>query len=107
MISASARIPVDRLGADGARLRDAIVIANEIALVDPYRAATHNKGIMNGMDAVAIATGNDWRALEAGVHAFAARDGAYRSLTNWSVSDMVIFSVCCGCRSEWALSEAR
>jgi hydroxymethylglutaryl-CoA reductase len=87
MISASARIPVDRLGADGARLRDAIVLANEIALVDPYRAATHNKGIMNGMDAVAIATGNDWRALEAGAHAFAARDGAYRSLTSWSASD--------------------
>ncbi len=86
MISASARIPVDRLGADGARLRDAIVLANEIALVDPYRATTHNKGIMNGMDAVAIATGNDWRALEAGAHAYAARDGAYRSLTNWSAS---------------------
>jgi hydroxymethylglutaryl-CoA reductase len=86
MISASARIPVDHLGADGARLRDAIVLANEIALVDPYRAATHNKGIMNGMDAVAIATGNDWRALEAGAHAYAARDGAYRALTSWTAS---------------------
>jgi hydroxymethylglutaryl-CoA reductase len=86
MISASARIPVDRLGADGARLRDSIVLANEIALVDPYRAATHNKGIMNGMDAIAIATGNDWRALEAGAHAYAARDGTYRSLTSWSAS---------------------
>jgi hydroxymethylglutaryl-CoA reductase len=86
MISASTRIPVDRLGAEGAALRDAIVLANEIALVDPYRAATHNKGIMNGMDAVAVATGNDWRALEAGAHAYAARDGAYRSLTSWSAS---------------------
>ena len=86
MISASVRIPVDQLGADGARLRDAIVLANEIALVDPYRAATHNKGIMNGMDAVAIATGNDWRALEAGAHAYAARDGAYRALTSWTAS---------------------
>jgi hydroxymethylglutaryl-CoA reductase len=87
MITASVRIPVDRLGTDGARVRDAIVLANEIALVDPYRAATHNKGVMNGMDAVAIATGNDWRALEAGAHAYAARDGAYRALTSWTVSD--------------------
>jgi hydroxymethylglutaryl-CoA reductase len=44
-------------------------------VVDPYRAATHNKGIMNGIDAVCIATGNDWRAVEAGAHAYAARDG--------------------------------
>lgn len=86
MISASTRIPVDQLGVDGARLRDAIVLANEIALVDPYRAATHNKGIMNGMDAVAIATGNDWRALEAGAHAYAARDGGYRALTSWTAT---------------------
>ena len=50
---------------------------------DPYRAATHNKGVMNGMDAVAIATGNDWRALEAGVHAYAARDGQYRAISQW------------------------
>jgi hydroxymethylglutaryl-CoA reductase len=67
--------------------RDAIILANDIALVDPYRAATHNKGIMNGVDAVAVATGNDWRAIEAGVHAFAARSGQYRSLTNWRVDD--------------------
>ena len=67
--------------------RDAIILANDIALVDPYRAATHNKGIMNGIDAIAIATGNDWRAVEAGVHAFAARTGQYRSLTNWRVAD--------------------
>ncbi|MCI0516398.1 MAG: hydroxymethylglutaryl-CoA reductase, degradative, partial [Woeseiaceae bacterium] len=87
IVSASASIPVDRLGADGARLRDAIVLANEIALVDPYRAATHNKGIMNGMDAVAVATGNDWRALEAGAHAYAVRDGAYRALTSWTAAD--------------------
>jgi hydroxymethylglutaryl-CoA reductase len=87
MVTASARIPVDELGARGARLRDAIVLANDLAASDPYRAATHNKGIMNGMDAVAIATGNDWRALEAGAHAYAARDGAYRSLTNWTSTD--------------------
>ncbi|MCZ2099316.1 MAG: hydroxymethylglutaryl-CoA reductase, degradative [Anaerolineae bacterium] len=69
-------------GPDVAR---AIVEAAVFAAVDPYRAATHNKGVMNGMDAVAIATGNDWRALEAGAHAWAARDGRYRSLTEWTL----------------------
>jgi hydroxymethylglutaryl-CoA reductase len=59
------------------------VEAYALAAVDPYRAATHNKGIMNGVDAVAIACGNDWRGLEAGAHAFAARDGVYRPLTRW------------------------
>ena len=66
---------------------EAIVLANDIALVDPYRATTHNKGIMNGIDAVAIATGNDWRAIEAGAHAFAAARGHYRSLTAWRVTE--------------------
>jgi hydroxymethylglutaryl-CoA reductase len=61
--------------------------ANALALVDPYRAATHNKGIMNGIDAVCIATGNDWRAIEAGAHAYAARDGHYKALTAWHVDD--------------------
>jgi hydroxymethylglutaryl-CoA reductase len=61
------------------------VEAYAFAAVDPYRAATHNKGIMNGIDAVVIATGNDWRAVEAGAHAYAARDGAYTSLSVWSV----------------------
>ncbi|MEC8424117.1 MAG: 3-hydroxy-3-methylglutaryl-CoA reductase, partial [Myxococcota bacterium] len=55
------------------------------AWADPWRAATHNKGVLNGIDAVAIATGNDWRAIEAGAHAWAARDGQYRSLTQWKV----------------------
>ena len=64
-----------------------IVEAYAFAAVDPYRAATHNKGIMNGVDAVVLATGNDWRAIEAGAHAFAARDGLYRSL-----SDLVLRS---------------
>ncbi len=63
--------------------RDAIVEANDIACVDPYRATTHNKGVMNGVDALAIATGNDWRAIEAGVHAFAAATGRYQALTRW------------------------
>ena len=67
-------------------VRDRIVLANDISITDPYRAATHNKGIMNGVDAVALATGNDWRAIEAGAHAFACRAGAYRSLTSWTVA---------------------
>lgn len=62
-----------------------IAHANAFAVADPYRAATHNKGILNGIDAVAIATGNDWRAIEAGAHAYAARDGQYRALTEWRV----------------------
>jgi hydroxymethylglutaryl-CoA reductase len=60
-----------------------IVEAQALAEVDPYRAATHNKGVMNGIDAVVIATGNDWRAVEAGAHAYAARSGRYRPLTDW------------------------
>ena len=64
-----------------------IVEAYALAAVDPYRAATHNKGIMNGVDAVVMATGNDWRAIEAGAHAYAARDGAYRSLSTWSYAE--------------------
>lgn len=62
-----------------------IAHANAFAVADPYRAATHNKGILNGVDAVALATGNDWRAIEAGAHAYAARDGQYRALTEWRV----------------------
>ena len=77
------RLAVDEL--DGEAVRDAIVTTSDIAVADPYRAATHNKGIMNGIDAVAIATGNDWRAIEAGAHAYAAIDGQYRPLSRWSV----------------------
>jgi hydroxymethylglutaryl-CoA reductase len=69
----------------GALVVKRIVEAYALAAVDPYRAATHNKGIMNGIDAVCIATGNDWRAIEAGAHAYAARSGQYRSLSTWSV----------------------
>ena len=61
----------------------AIVEASLFAELDPYRAATHNKGVMNGVDAVVLATGNDWRAVEAGAHAYAAREGRYTSLTRW------------------------
>ena len=67
----------------GERVRDGIIEAYAFAAADPYRAATHNKGIMNGVDAVVIATGNDWRAIEAGAHAYAARDGRYTSLSTW------------------------
>jgi hydroxymethylglutaryl-CoA reductase len=68
----------------GERVRDGIIEAWAFAAADPYRAATHNKGIMNGVDAVVIATGNDWRAVEAGAHAYAARSGRYTSLSRWS-----------------------
>ena len=64
-------------------MRDGIIEAYAFAASDPYRAATHNKGIMNGVDAVVIATGNDWRAIEAGAHAYAARSGVYTSLSTW------------------------
>jgi hydroxymethylglutaryl-CoA reductase len=74
-------------GFSGERVRDGIVIASDFAYVDPYRAATHNKGIMNGIDAVALATGNDWRAIEAGAHAYAARHGRYSSLSQWWQDD--------------------
>ncbi len=74
-------------GYQGERVRDGIIIATDFAQTDPYRAATHNKGIMNGIDAVALATGNDWRAIEAGAHAYAARHGRYSSLSQWWKDD--------------------
>jgi len=86
--SASVRYSPDDLATEdlsGDEVRDRIVLASRIADVDPHRAATHNKGVMNGIDALAIATGNDWRAIEAGAHAFAARGGAYSTLSKWSV----------------------
>lgn len=67
----------------GDAVAESIVAAYRIADCDPYRATTHNKGIMNGIDPVVVATGNDWRAIEAGAHAYAARTGRYRSLTTW------------------------
>jgi hydroxymethylglutaryl-CoA reductase len=87
LVRARCRIPVDALagrGYSGEQARDGIMLAAEFAAVDPYRAATHNKGIMNAIDPIAIATGNDWRALEAGAHAYAARNGRYTSLTTWT-----------------------
>ncbi len=70
-------------GFSGERVRDGILEAYAFAAADPYRAATHNKGIMNGVDPVVIVTGNDWRAVEAGAHAYAARGGRYTSLSTW------------------------
>ena len=67
----------------GADVAQGIEQAWQFAAADPYRAATHNKGIMNGVDAVVLATGNDWRAIEAGAHAYAARDSRYTSLSTW------------------------
>ena len=72
---------------DGERIARGIVEACAFAIVDPYRAATHNKGIMNGVDPVVVATGNDWRAIEAGAHAWAARSGRYTSLTKWEIDN--------------------
>ena len=70
----------------GEAVRDGMVSAYHFADADPYRAATHNKGIMNGVSAVVLATGNDTRAVEAGAHAYAARNGRYASLTTWEVT---------------------
>jgi hydroxymethylglutaryl-CoA reductase len=85
---ARARVTIllDELAAPGfsaVDVRDGILSAWAFAAADPYRAATHNKGIMNGIDAVVIATANDWRAVEAGAHAYAARSGRYTSLSTW------------------------
>jgi len=83
---ARCEIPVAEMadrGASGDDVCEGVVQASRFADADPHRAATHNKGIMNGVDAVALATGNDWRAIEAGAHAWAARDGRYRPLSRW------------------------
>ncbi len=88
LVTATVTMPQAELAQEGfsaEAVRDGIVLANDFANVDPYRAATHNKGIMNGIDAVAIATGNDWRAVEAAAHAYAVRKGSYRALTSWTV----------------------
>jgi len=71
----------------GEEVAEGIAAAYRFAYADPYRAATHNKGVMNGIDAVAVATGNDWRAIEAGAHAYAARSGQYRPMTSWKIDE--------------------
>lgn len=83
---AEAEIPVSALTAGhhpGYAVADGIVEASKLAEIDPWRAATHNKGAMNGIDAVVLATGNDFRAVEAGAHAWAARNGRYTALSTW------------------------
>ncbi|NCG21397.1 MAG: hydroxymethylglutaryl-CoA reductase, degradative, partial [Rhodobacterales bacterium] len=71
----------------GPEVAKRIAASWRFAWADPYRAATHNKGVMNGVDAVCLATGNDWRAVEAGAHAFCSRDGQYRPMTRWEIDD--------------------
>lgn len=88
LATARTRIPVTAFSAnaeEGLRIAQAIESASRFALSDPYRAATHNKGIMNGADAVLLAFGQDWRAVEAGAHAYAARNGRYTALSSWRV----------------------
>lgn len=83
---AEAEIPVTALAAGhhpGHEVADGIVAASKLAEIDPWRAATHNKGAMNGIDSVVLATGNDFRAVEAGAHAWAARSGVYTALSIW------------------------
>lgn len=89
LATASCRIPCEALtkgSLSGEDVRDLIVLASKAAVIDPYRAVTHNKGIMNGVDAVVLASGNDWRATEAGAHAYASRSGQYRALSSWQTA---------------------
>jgi hydroxymethylglutaryl-CoA reductase len=90
VVRASVSAPIEQLGAnlsDAESYAKKFVRAVNIAREEPYRAVTHNKGIMNGVDAVIIATGNDFRAVEAGVHAYASRDGKYRSLSQAKIEN--------------------
>ncbi|KRL06186.1 hydroxymethylglutaryl-CoA reductase, degradative [Liquorilactobacillus oeni] len=90
LVSAKCKLPfniLEKNNLSGKQVADKIALASRVAQLDPYRAATHNKGIMNGIDAVIIATGNDWRAIESGAHAFAARSGQYRGLSTWEIKD--------------------
>ena len=87
LVRARCAVPQASLASEdfsGEQVAQGVVEAWALAAADPYRAATHNKGIMNGVDAVAVATGNDWRAVEAGAHAYAARSGRYTSLSTWA-----------------------
>ncbi len=88
LVTASCRIAFRYLSPQrdqGREIAEKIALASQFAQTDPYRAATHNKGIFNGIDAILIATGNDWRAIEAGAHAFASRDGRYQGLSQWTL----------------------
>ncbi|WP_261079185.1 hydroxymethylglutaryl-CoA reductase, degradative [Streptococcus mitis] len=86
LVTASCRIAfryLSRQKDKGREIAEKIALASQFAQADPYRATTHNKGIFNGIDAILIATGNDWRAIEAGAHAFASRDGHYQGISSW------------------------
>ena len=88
LVTASCRIAfryLSRQKDQGRDIAEKIALASQFAQADPYRATTHNKGIFNGIDAVLIATGNDWRAIEAGAHAFASREGHYQGLSQWTL----------------------
>ena len=88
LVTASCRIAfryLSRQKDQGREIAEKIALASQFAQADPYRAVTHNKGIFNGIDAVLIATGNDWRAIEAGAHAFASREGHYQGLSQWTL----------------------
>ena len=88
LVTASCRIAFRYLSPQkdqGREIAEKIALASQFAQADPYRATTHNKGIFNGIDAILIATGNDWRAIEAGAHAFASRDGRYQGLSQWTL----------------------
>lgn len=88
LVTATCRIAfryLSRQKDEARELAEKMVLASQFAQADPYRAATHNKGIFNGIDAFLIATGNDWRAIEAGAHAYASRDGSYRGLSRWTI----------------------
>lgn len=90
LVTAKCRIPINQLHTEAQIALETaqnMARASQLAQVDPYRAATHNKGIFNGIDAVVVATGNDWRAIEAGAHAYASRDGQYRGLSTWEITD--------------------
>ena len=88
LVTASCRIAfryLSRQKDQGREIAEKMALASQFAQADPYRASTHNKGIFNGIDAILIATGNDWRAIEAGAHAFASRDGRYQGLSQWTL----------------------
>lgn len=88
LVTARCRITISSLATSAALAQETaekIALASQLAQIDTYRATTHNKGIFNGIDGLVVATGNDWRAVEAGAHAYAARDGHYRGLSTWTM----------------------
>lgn len=93
LVKVNCEIPVERLskGNNGQEVAEKIQAASRFSKVDPYRAATHNKGIMNGINAVVLATGNDTRAVASGIHAYASKEGRYQGLAEWYVKDGLLF----------------